>query len=126
VAWSVVGSRREDHITVKDLLELAKYLSLNQLMVKSMAMAALSAYVSNDGEDGTGNLVGHLMFDSNLVASRPTRAMAAGEVRVPTRGVKTLVTHTLKIWNSCAELRDALTKAMANSAATTLAKNSPL
>jgi hypothetical protein len=66
--------------------------------------------VSNDGEAGTKNPVGRLMFDSDLVASRPTRATAAGEVRVPTRGMKTLVTHPLKIWNSCVELRDALTK----------------
>jgi hypothetical protein len=29
VARSVVGCRREDHITVKDLLESSKYLSLN-------------------------------------------------------------------------------------------------
>jgi hypothetical protein len=29
VARSVVGCRREDHITIVDLLEVAKYLSLN-------------------------------------------------------------------------------------------------
>jgi hypothetical protein len=40
VARSVVGCRREDLITVKDLLDSAKYLSLNQLVVKSTAMAA--------------------------------------------------------------------------------------
>jgi hypothetical protein len=43
VARSVVGCRREDHIRVKDLLDSTKYLSLNQLMVKSTAMAAWSA-----------------------------------------------------------------------------------
>jgi hypothetical protein len=58
--------------------------------------------------------------------TRPTRAKAAGEVHVPTRGVKTLMTHALEIWNSCSELRDASTKAKAIRVATTLAKNSPL
>jgi hypothetical protein len=101
-------------------------LSLNQLVVKSTAMAAWSAYVSNNGEAGTRNPVGRLMFNSHHVASRPTRATAAGEVRVPTRGVKSLVTRALEIWNLCPELRDASTKAEANRAATTLAKNSPL
>jgi hypothetical protein len=104
VTRSVVGCRREDRITVKDLLDSAKYLSLIQLVVKSLAMAAWSWYESNDGEAGTRNPVGRLMVNSNLVASWPTRATAAGEVRVPTRGVKTLVRHALEIWNSCAEL----------------------
>jgi hypothetical protein len=127
VARSVVGYRREDHILIKDLLESAKYMSLNQLVVRSTAMAAWSPYVSKDSEAGTRNPVGCLMFDSNLVASwRPTRAMAAGEVQVPTRGVKTLVMHALETWNSCAELRNSTTKAEASRAATTLAKNSPL
>jgi hypothetical protein len=84
--------------------------------------------VSNNGKASTRNPAGRLLFDSNRIntASRPTRATAAGEVRVPTQGAKTFVTHWLKIWNSCAELRDAPTKAKANWAATTLAKNSPL
>jgi hypothetical protein len=117
VARSVVGCRIEDHITVKDLLESAK------LVVKSTAMAAWSAYVSNKSKAGTRNPVGRLMFNRDLVVLRPTRATAAGEVRVPMRGVKTLVTHGLEIWNSCAELRDASTK---DRAATILAKNSLL
>jgi hypothetical protein len=127
VARSVVGHRREDHILIKDLLESAKYRSLNQLVVRYTAMAAWSAYVSDEGEAGTRNPVGRLMYDSNLVALlRPTRATAAGEVRVLTRGVKTLLTHALKSGNLCAELRNSPTKAKASRAATTLAKNSLL
>jgi hypothetical protein len=84
VARSVVGYRREDHVPIKDLLESAKYMPLNQLGVRSTAMAAWSAYLSDDGEAGTRNPVSRLMFDSNLVAlSRPTSATAAGEVRYP-------------------------------------------
>jgi hypothetical protein len=40
--------------------------------------------------------------------------------------VKTLVTHAIETWNSCAELRDSSKKVEASRAATTLAKNSPL
>jgi hypothetical protein len=69
VARFVVGCRREDHVTVKDLLDLARYLSFNQLVVNSTAMAAWYAYVSNDGKAGTRNPVGRLLFDSNLVGT---------------------------------------------------------
>jgi hypothetical protein len=91
-------------------------------------MAALSAYVSNNGKAGTRSPVSCLLFNSNRVntAARPSRATAAGEVRVPTGGMKTFVTHALEIWNLFAELRDAPTKAKANKAATTLAKSAPL
>jgi hypothetical protein len=40
VARSVVGHRREDHIPILDLLEAAKFLSLNQQVVRATAMAA--------------------------------------------------------------------------------------
>jgi hypothetical protein len=33
MARSVVSHRREDHIPIKDLLEAAKFMSLNQLVV---------------------------------------------------------------------------------------------
>jgi hypothetical protein len=125
VARSVAGHRREDHIPIEDLLESAKFLSLNQLVVRSTAMAAWSAYVGNAGVASTRNPVSNLMFDSGNM-SRPTRATTAGEVRVPTRGVKTLVTHALETWNLCAELRNSKSKAEASRAATIVAKNSPL
>jgi hypothetical protein len=127
VARSMDGYRREDHIPVKDLLEAAKFKSLNQLAVRATAMAAWNAHASVGGVAGTRNPVGSLMFDSgNTLMVRPNRATAAGEVRVPTRGVITLVTHALETWNSWAELRKSRTKAEAIRAATTLAKNSPL
>jgi hypothetical protein len=43
VARSVVGCRREDHVTIVDLLEAAKYLLLNQQVVKATAMSAWSS-----------------------------------------------------------------------------------
>jgi hypothetical protein len=106
---------------------LAKFMLLNQLVVRSTAMAAWNAYVSNDGVAGTRNPVGNLMFDSgNASTARPTRATTVGEVRVPTRGVKTLVTHALETWKACTELKNSKSKAKASRAATILARNSPL
>jgi hypothetical protein len=128
VARSVVGHRREDHISIVDLLEAAKYQSLNQQVVRATAMSSWSAYVSNDGTGGRRNPVGSWMFGKvdQPSTARPTRATTAGEVRVPTRGIDTHVTHGLKTWNACAELRDARSKAEANRAATQLAGKSPL
>jgi hypothetical protein len=127
VARSVSGYKREDHIPIEDLVESAKLMSLNQLVVRATAMAAWNAHMSDDGEAGTRNPVGNLMFDSgNALTVRLTRGVTAGEVRVPTRGVKTLVTHALETWNACAELRNSKSKAKASRAATNLARNSPL
>jgi hypothetical protein len=127
VARSFVGHRREDHIPIVDLLEAAKFLSLNQQVVRATAMAAWNAHVSDDGIDGTRNPVGDRMFgNGGAPTTRSNRATAAGEVRVPTRGMDTLVTHALETWNSSAELRDSKSKAEANRAATNLARNSLL
>jgi hypothetical protein len=40
VARSVVGHRREDHVSIVDLLKAAKYLLLNQQVVRATAMSA--------------------------------------------------------------------------------------
>jgi hypothetical protein len=126
VARSVVGHMREDHIFIVNLLETAKFLLLNQQVVRATDMAAWNAYVSDDGTEGTRNLVSVCMFgNGNRPATRPTRATAAGEFRVPTRGKDTLVTHALKTWKACAELQNSRTKAEANQAATNLTSNSP-
>jgi hypothetical protein len=111
VARSIGGYRREDHIPVEDLLEAAKFMLLNQLVVRATDMAAWNAHTSDNGVAGTRSLVENLMFGSgNAPTVRPTRATAAGEVRVPTRCVNTLVTHALETWKACAELRDAKSK----------------
>jgi uncharacterized membrane protein (UPF0136 family) len=127
VARSISGYRREDHIPIEDLLELANLMSLNQLVVWATAMIAWNAHESDNGVAGSKNSVGNLSFNSgNALTARPTRATAAGEVRVPTRVMNTLVTHVLETWNACTELRNSKSKAKASRAATNLAKNSPL
>jgi hypothetical protein len=57
VARSVVGHRREDHISIVDLLEAAKYLLLNQQVVRATAISAWSAY-SASAARGTGLAAG--------------------------------------------------------------------
>jgi hypothetical protein len=52
VARSVVGCKREDHVNIVDLLEAAKYLSLNQQVVKATAMFAWTAATATT-EPGT-------------------------------------------------------------------------
>jgi hypothetical protein len=83
-------------------------------------MSAWNAYVSN--------VVGSWMFGNvdQPATARPTRETMAGEVRVPTRGMDTNVTHGLEMWNACAELRGTRSKAEANRAAARLAWKSPL
>jgi hypothetical protein len=112
VARSVVDHRREDHIPIVELLEAAKFLSLNQQVVWAAAMAVWNVCLSNNDTNGTGSPVGSCMFGNitQLATTRLTRATAAGEVRVQTRGMDTLATHTLKTWNACAVPRDARTR----------------
>jgi hypothetical protein len=64
LARSVVGCSREDHITIVDLLEAAKYLSLNQQAVKATAMSAWSAFHSCEGSNVAWNPVGEAMFSN--------------------------------------------------------------
>jgi hypothetical protein len=117
VARSVVGCRREDHVTIEDLLEAANYLLLNLQVVKATAMSAWSAYNSSDGSNGTRNPVGTEMFGSvNLPTARPSRATTEGEVWVRTRGMDTHVTHGLEVWNACAALHNSKSKAKASRA----------
>jgi hypothetical protein len=128
LARSVVGHRRKDHVTIVDLLEAAKYLSLNQQDVRATAVSAWSAYSSSGGIGGTRNRVDSWMYGNvNLPpTARPKRATTAGEVRVMMRRMHTHVTHGFEVWNACPKLRHARTKAEANRAAVLLALKSPL
>jgi hypothetical protein len=77
VARSIVGHRREDHIPIEDLLEAAKFMSLNQLVGCATAMAVWNAHVNDDGMAGTRNPVGNLMFGNG---NAPTKRQP-GRVR---------------------------------------------
>jgi hypothetical protein len=107
-------------------------LSDNQLAVKATAMATWGAFVSEDRYEGDRNPLGRMMFGSRLLkadsstASRPSRAAAASEVRVPVRSINTFINHGTVIWNKCPELRSATTKDAACKAAARVAAKSPI
>jgi hypothetical protein len=74
VACSVVGCKREDHVTIVDLLEASKYLSLNHKVVKATAMSVWSAFHSFDGSNRTKKPIGNEMFGTaNLLMARTSR-----------------------------------------------------
>jgi hypothetical protein len=89
--------------------------------------------MGEDGFSGERNPLGRMMLGSRLAAaesltstaSRPPRAAAAGEVRIPARGINTFINHGTVIWNKCPEIRSATTKAAACKAAASLAAKSP-
>ena len=109
----------------KDLLRRAGLPSLNELVVKAVAMEAWKANMSKDGGKAKRNPIGQLVFDGKQ-DSRPTRSTDEGKVKVPQRGMATLVVHAASVWNGSPQLRAAKTKFEAKHAAVEIAKKSPL
>jgi hypothetical protein len=127
VARTVTGTNRREHISVEALLDMAKMSSVNAMVTSAVAIEAWKANRSCDGDDGGRNPVGSLVFDSTTVVDgRPSRAAAAGMVRVPLRGYSTMVTAAATVWNSCPALRAATSLGEAKSAAKNFAKGVPL
>jgi hypothetical protein len=62
VARSITGVRRHDHVTIKDLLDLAGIESANRMVVKAIAAKAWMCYHSNNGQDGARNHIGSILF----------------------------------------------------------------
>jgi hypothetical protein len=62
VARSITGVRRRNHIAIKDLLDLAGIKSANRMVVRAIAAETWSCYHSNDGQDGSRNHVGSILF----------------------------------------------------------------
>ncbi|TRY71868.1 hypothetical protein TCAL_12727 [Tigriopus californicus] len=68
---------------------------------------------SSDGGSGERNPIGTTMFgpvETGISRDRSSRSNSAGQVRVPLRGVNTIVCHAATIWNQCPELRAATTQ----------------
>jgi hypothetical protein len=127
VARSITGARRRDHITIKDLLDLAGIESANRMVVKAIAAETMSCYHSNDGKEGARNHVGTILFTDNKTdTAKTTRSARTGQITVPLRGGDTFVTHVANVWNRSVLLRVAPTKAAAKKAASDLASLSPL
>jgi hypothetical protein len=127
VARSITGTRRRDHVTVEDLLELAGIQSANRMVVKAIAAKIWSCYHSDDGMDGTRNHVRTILFlDKRTATAKTTRLAKTGQIVVPLRGGDSFVTHAAHVWNRSATLRQVPTKAAAKKVASDLASLSPL
>jgi hypothetical protein len=127
VARSIMGLRRQDHVNISDLLDLAGITSGNRMVVKAVAVEAWMCKHSNEGKDGARNHVGSLLFEDNKTdTAKKTRSARTGEITVPLRGGDTFIVHAATVWNKKVTLRNATTKAAAKKASLDLANNSPL
>jgi hypothetical protein len=122
VLRTITGTKRSDHVRVDVLLQRAGIPSVNQKIVKAVAMEAWSEYTSDDGEDGARNAVGAKLF--GFTSAQASRATAAGIIPVPAGN--TFVMHAARVWKACPDLRRATTKAVVQAAATQLARGAPL
>jgi hypothetical protein len=94
VARSITGARRRDHVTITDLLDLARIGSANRMVVKAIAAETWSCYHSDDGKDSARNYVGSILFSDNKTATAKTmRSAKTGQITVPLRGGDTFITH---------------------------------
>jgi hypothetical protein len=127
VARSITGTRRQDHVTIKDLLDQAGLESANRMVKKAITGETWSCLHSGDGNDGARNQVGRILFsDKRTATAKTTRSAKTGHIKVPLRGGDTFVSHAAHVWNRSATLRQAPTKAAAKKAASDLASLSPL
>jgi hypothetical protein len=127
VASSITGTRQRDHITIKDLLDLAGIESANRMVVKAIATETWCCYHSDDGKDGARNHVGSILFTDNKTATaKTTRLARTRQITIPLRGGDTFITHAANVWNRSVMLRVAPMKASAKKAASDLASLSPL
>jgi hypothetical protein len=87
VARSITGTRRRDHVTIEDLLDLAGIESAHRMVVKAIAAETWSCYHSDDGKDSARNHVGTILFSDNRTATaKTTRLAKTGQIAVPLRG----------------------------------------
>jgi hypothetical protein len=94
VARSVTGTWRRNYVTIKDLLDLASFKSVNRMVVKAIAVETWSCYHSNDGKDGARNHVGTILFSETRTATAKTKKSAkTGQIAVPLRGGR-YICHT--------------------------------
>jgi hypothetical protein len=127
VTRSIPGTRRRDHVYIKDLLAQAGLESANRMVVKAIAAETWGCFHSNNWRDGSQNHVGRIIFsDKRTATSKTTRSAKTGQVEVPLRGGDTFVTYAAHVWNRSAMLRQATRKAKAKKAASDLAGLSPL
>jgi hypothetical protein len=116
-----------DHVTIPDLLNLAGIKSANRMVMKAVAAKAWICYHSDDGQDGSGNHIGSILFEDKKTATvKKNRSARSGHITIPLRGGDTFIPHAANVWNRSGTLRSVPTKAAAKKAASDLATHSPL
>jgi hypothetical protein len=130
VARTITGDNRNNRTKLVTLLERAKLLSVNKMVVSAIGMEAWKAYWSTDGGKGHKNQVGAILYDGAIgaVASNEhsSRSAMVGRTQVPLRGHNTFVNHAANIWNLCPALREAKTKGEVKRAVTAFVPSVPL
>jgi hypothetical protein len=65
VARTIRGASSKEHLSIKNLLDVAKMQSITAMVTAAVAMEAWKAFKSSDGTDGSRNPVGSIIFGSS-------------------------------------------------------------
>jgi hypothetical protein len=129
VARTLIGAKKSEHRRVEDILDQAKFPSVNKLVVRAVATETWKAHRRRNGNNGKRNPLGKLMFGpvSDVSADvRPTRSAASGIVPIALKGESTFIMHGAELWNSSKSLREAETLSEVKKLATVFAKLAPI
>ncbi len=125
LARATLGKRKSERLKLEDLLSEAGFMSLNRLVVYSIAMECWRAVSLRDVPNGPLNPLGSILTTRSNSLSR-TRAAANGCLPPPTKyQVESFSWWAYKCWNSSLSLRTATSVSAAKRAAKMLAEASP-
>ncbi len=130
LARAMVGAKRCDRLKVEDLLSEAGLISVNRLVIYSIAMECWRALSQRDVPDGPLNPLGLIMScsnpNTNSTHSTRTRAAANGCLPPPTKvHVESFIWWAHICWNLSPPLRSAANVSAAKRAANELAASAP-
>jgi hypothetical protein len=128
VARTITQTPKTAHVRVATLMANAKIPLYNRMVVRAVATEVWNARNSVDGPNGSHNPAGNVLFPNipTNPLTRPSRASAAGHIRVPARGCNTFVRHAAEVWNLVPNLREATTQNAARHAAGIFANSCPI
>jgi hypothetical protein len=101
VARTITQTLKTAHWRVVTLMANAKIPSYNRMVVRAVSTKVWNARNSVHGPNGSHNPAGNVLFPTipTNPLTRPSRASAAGHIRVPARGCNTFVRHADEVWN---------------------------
>ena len=126
LARATIGSKKSDRHRVEDILSEAGFVSVNRLVIYSIAMECWRALSLRDVPDGPLNPLGSFLNPRTITGPARTRAAANGCLPPPTKfQVDSFCWWAHICWNSSLPLRSAATMSAAKSAALALAMAAP-